>query len=856
VVSSNRTERLAGDLETWLRLRAGGRSLDVLRQLTDHAWFDAAPCNVPLADTLDRIARRTLEPSGPRVVLRCDGDLPERLGHFRWLSLLLPPDLLIAACYAESSTEPPADRVALAPPELVRLLQEDPVANTHLHLGAALHYGLLWTGLMGSLAHDAPAPGDLPREPELPPFRSAERFLGLLVAAAVARTQLAAFLWRRVLLGRPSAFDEFLEQRLGMISERMTWPSGARAGEREIRRALRAVATGELTSPLPRLTCLYRHLTDTRRLPASPHLTARSPLAQVIANDPLAAWLAVTPEHALPETRFAHRALRYLRGPGRTDTTFATLFWQYQRVRNLAYWHITQQPGTAGLDWFVRHYKRISPLRRALNTESLFESALALDAKDLRLGAIEVRTSPDPSWAAIRTLVRDVAARPREEDLATGRGQPEVALVLHLLKERSWRILGSERLHADPRQIAHGVRFGTWAYARLKETLAIEAALDHFPELLLVLRGIDLASTELSVPTWAALPFMLRLRDASAHAAAHLARRRPRWQVPPFRATCHAGEDYQRLVQGLRRLHEPIAFGLLRPGDRVGHAICLGEDPERWARAASEVPQPADERLDDLLWELERYAHGDLTVDSGRYAFARTEALRIGRAIFGEEIDGLRARPQPAALDLDTLLEARRLRHHPQLLAQIGYPFLRSGPGPAHPAARLVYLHLTDVGIFLRGQRIEHTRAVDAEVAFLRAAQAWLRRELSRLAITVESNPSSNLLLGDLLSVEEHPSFRMQPIQGLSREVQEPVLLSLNTDDPLTFSTALADEYAHLYGSLLRSRITVGDALTWLADRRDQGYRSRFTLSASADPDAVHSLFPPERVSCSRLIGR
>ncbi|WP_437727663.1 hypothetical protein [Sorangium sp. So ce861] len=828
------TQRLATQLESWLRPRAGGLSIEVLRHLCDHAWFNDCPLQSPLADVLYRIARRHLEPCGAQIVLRRDDQLAESLGHFRWLSLLLPADLLIAARCTDEHLEPCTDRPTITPPELARMLEQAPAAETHLHLGAALHFGLLWTHLMGSLARSPPRPSDLTSSNDAVPFQSAERFVGLLVAAAVARTQLGGFLLRRQRLGQPAGFDDYIRRTLPAICARLAWPFGETAAEREVRAALGAVVTGTLRTPVPRLATLYRHLVHPAQLPEPLRASRRAPLAEVVASDPLAAWLPHGAGQALPETRFACRALRYLRGPGRQDTWFARVFWQYQRIRCLTFQHVTQQPGTAGLDWFGRHYDRLRALKRGLGYGALVESALALSSDELRLGALEARTAlaAPASWTNVTSLARDMARSAIRHPARQER--PEVALLVHIIKERSFRHAGRERLHADPRQAAHGVRFGRWAYARLREALAIETALERFPELLLVLRGLDVASTELAVPTWAVLPSLLQVRVASERAAVRLARRRPAWRATPLQATCHAGEDYRRLVEGLRRVHEPIAFGLLRPGDRVGHAICLGHDPAQWARCAVEIPQPAEERLDDLLWELERYARGDLSVDSGRYAFARAEALRIGREVYGREVH------------VEPLLAARQLRHDPAALRRFGYPFLRPSAAARGVEQRLLLRYMTDVGVFRRGQRIELVRVNEGELGFLRAAQSWLRRELARMAITVESNPSSNLLIGDLVAVEEHPSFRIHPLPRAQAAAGVPVLLSLNSDDPLTFSTAAADEYAHVYGALLRSQVASSDALSWLADRRDHGYRSRFTLKASSDPAALRSLLPVE----------
>ncbi len=90
--------------------------------------------------------------------------------------------------------------------------------------------------------------------------------------------------------------------------------------------------------------------------------------------------------------------------------------------------------------------------------------------------------------------------------------------------------------------------------------MAIATALDHHPELLLVLRGIDVANRELSIPSFCLVPLFDRVRAASRRAAARLAVARPRWEVPAMRATCHAGEDFRGLLHGIRRVHELLEF--------------------------------------------------------------------------------------------------------------------------------------------------------------------------------------------------------------------------------------------------------------------------------------------------------
>jgi hypothetical protein len=818
------TEELAKALEGSLRLRAGGASLEVLSQLRDGVWFRGGEFEVPLARVLTRLAREHFVYMGSRIGLRHADNMPlaEAASRVRWLSFRMPMDLAIAAMGADSGMESSTDRITLVTPTLARML-DNPAAETHLHVGAAVPFEVLWTGLMRGLAGNTPEKDKLERGGP-PPFGSAQRFLRMMLIAAITRTVLGRFVWRVERIGFVP-FAEFLQAELPEDLVRVGWAWGHRDLLRLHYRVLDELhGVGPSTLTLPQLRGAYRHLIGPvpSRSPAS--------LAEVLERDPLAGWIRPAPGLAVPETRFANRAIRLLLGRGASDELFAATFWQYERIRCITYRYLVEEPGTAGLDWFTRHYNRISALRETVD-ELTFESALAVESQDLQLGALEARTAPDDRWHKVLHYVRGVARQAARFEPLPGRDRPEVGLVLHFIKSREWSTRGAKRLQADPRHLAFGARYGPWFHEQRQRALAVERALRHSPELLLVLRALDVANLELSIPTWPLIPLFQRLRAVSAELSGQLARLQPSWQVPPLRATIHAGEDFRRLVEGLRRIHETIEFGLLSYGDRIGHGIALGLAPTTWANSSRIVMQPAEERLDDLLWELARYQRGDLPADVGRVEFVHAEARRLSRDIYGLQV-----------IDVDDQIQARRLRHDPALLDQLGYPFvvpLR----PSNPLAAHVWRHLTDADVFEQGQRPIEVMAHDHEIRMLEAAQRWLRAELGRLEITIESNPSSNLLIGALPSVEEHPVFRLQHLRGTSPVSGPPVQVSVNVDNPLTFASRLADEFAHLYFALLRKNVAAADALAWLDEAREHGWRSRFTLPASAEREALEALF-------------
>ncbi len=805
---------MAADLESYLRLRSGGMSIPVQAHLRDDAWFssvrdgraiEAADDDVRLSVYLVRMADAYLARAGRRVVLRAAEGSPGIIS-WRWLTLCLPVDLLVSALFARDGGEPTTDHVSLTSSHLDRVLENE-VALTHLHLGAAFSFSCLWTNLMRSAANAPPLPEDL-RSKEGVPFGDIETYLRLLAAATLARLVMARFLMdKRRGLG---SFCRFWEN-LVRVPEEFT-RLDAETTSRVIPIWQAAASALVLGTPPP----LRQEMQSTYRLLIGSETRAQQQ-RRLPFRDPLASWLTPERGFALCETRFASRALRHmLEFPD--DGMFAELFWQYQRVRNATFRYLIAQPQTSGMDWFQRHYDRIASLRKGLDLD-IFRTALEFESEGLGLESLEVRTSPGASWRDTRDIVASYAAQAVTFDVAEGARRPEIGLVLHFLKQRS---RGSDRPNADPRNAAFGTRFGPWFHRTMMQAKAMAYALDVHPEMLLVLRGIDAASLELEVPTWALLPIFRTIDVAAVRAAEHLAVGEPSWRAAPLQRTLHVGEDFRRLIDGVRRMHEPIEFGMLRPGDRIGHGIALGLDPTRWCSASRSVPQPAEERLDDLLWELERYRRKDWSPSPQRQEFVKSQILEFGSAIYGGS-------PAPT---IHELLRARRLRHRPEVLETLRYPTIGcDAVDCGRPEVGLLLRYLTDPDVYERGRAIVHVCVDDEEVEMLHKAQAWLRHLLAQDEITIESNPSSNLLVADLDDLENHPLMRLQEIDASARAT---VMVSINDDDPISFATSLADEFAYIYRTLVRKGLSSQDALAKVDQLRSNGWRSRFTLRASA----------------------
>jgi hypothetical protein len=798
------TRQVADELEAWTRPRARGESLDALRRHRDYVWFGtAAAQRRTLAEIVIAVAAKSLDHRGSKIMLK--NASADEAGVWRSLSLALPADLFAAALCAESRTVPPTSMIDVSGPHIRRLLDRQPSCDTHMHVSAGYSFPLLWSSLMPRLA-DADADIYTIDGAGIP-FGDRSVYVTRLLQAAIARLVMAGFLWCRESLDGALTLMQYVNgdkgarTSLGYVCRQLPWPAGTDDALELARRACGELATGHS----PQTT-----VAELRRLYSVMLHAAPS------GSDPLCVFFDARYADSI-EATFAARAILYLRNSARDDRDdppFAALFWQYQRVRCRTFRYITLEPGTAGLDWFTQHFSRLWRLREGIQPR-LYRSALDLQSTGLHLGALEARAAPEPDAAAIEREVRNFAEQALQRPV-DGEERPEIGVVFHFIKsaERDGRHVGDPSLG--------GWRYSGWHADARARAMAIAKALEHRPELLMVLRGADVANHELAVPLWTIVPVLQLVRNASVEAAERMRLRAPSWNCDPIGVTIHAGEDFRRLSEGLRRLHEPIEFGLLQPGDRIGHGVALGVDPASRAGVERCVVQPREERMFDLLWELERYARGHFAPDGSRLELVRDEVGRLGREIFAKQVP------------IDELRTLRRELHDPAILESYGYASATRPCGD-----ECIVRYLTDAEVFVRAVAPIEVRTHPTEADMLRNAQKFLRRELGRLEITIESNPSSNLLIGDFISLEEHPAFRIQPLPRRRASDDGSVLLSVNTDNPITFATRLADEFAYLYYALIRSDVTADDALAWIDARREDGWRSRFTLAASKRRDVL-----------------
>lgn len=813
-------------------------SVDRLVAVRDQAWFGADSASQPnaaqrvsMARYLRHIARMLFAPSAG--ITRPAAGYEHVRGEFesrqRWLSFALPEDLLFAGL----GVDPAPNRAEPSAPMLLRRLLDLGVVEVHQHLGAGLSFPLLWASALAALATSSVSEQAL--EGPGAPLDEGKGLVHWMCAAFVARCVLAEFLFEQRLDrdGASPSLGRFLSKRL-----HGSRPSLARERE-QLGAALLGLreAKQHLLPSFPELCDLYADLHPTARDLA--HRPVRNLKEAFHRCDPIGLRLGRS-EYNAGERWFQRSALLYLEQT--SDRLFERLFWQVVRIRCLYYRAIVERPLNSGLQWFVRFYERISKLRGPV--EPILIEASFENAGDHRqpIAALEVRTSVKESAAQIADELLTMTQSWQQVLEAYPRA-PELGILFHFLKTRDTSRPGAWRrgtpaaywaqTHSEPRA-GEKMRCERQFEAYAKHAEALIQLIKGVPSVLWLVRGLDIAADELGSPTWVYAPLFERVRQFSDIAAYQAEPHAP----PPLGVTTHAGEDFRHLLEGLRRVYEHLHYVLGTRGGRLGHAIALGIDPWSWAESAGTVTVPAEERLWDLVMEWRHYTQYRLAPDfaarppPGRIDRLTKEARELSELVFQSPVGMHDLAALHDTLHTFLLSVLREFESPAQRGADVIERALRrfvTSREPRPGFLRSLEHYLCDEPTFRRGQTLWQVPSDSSEIAALDTVQAALRRGAASRGIVVEVNPSSNLLVGDLSDLRNHPILRLCPPERGESDLP-PVAIAVGSDDPVTFSTSLLHEYLLLHQAGLAAGYPERTVLAWLEAIRQTGMDARMTV--------------------------
>lgn len=747
---------------------------------------------------LVKAAQESLQQDGSEMILQVKRDEPGReLLRWRFISLALPPSILVAAAADDG----------LLVPAAVRLLHESiapggVVAHNHVHHAAMMSFDELWESLrlravlhFGGLARSlvdgrATCPG-LHREVciGMKPEKQREERLkrqGDSVAHAEHMARWADTLRQAFIAA------ELLRRHLYHGNDLTNCPECMQV----VRRNLKFFHAGRMrpyhltATPYPwkgQLLEFERRRRDANE--ASVFRSTHRPRTKLMQSQ------------MARERDFVRRAFQYLKPQEKEsyDPEYEQLLLQYLRVKTAVFRLLVHPPGEHGLRNFLEHFRQIkvyAPEAELLRPRRMKEPGL-------KIGSTEYRVAPD-AWF---TIVK-------REDQEIEEGEPgeepdrEAAWLIHFKRKDAKK--SRPLFRDDIRELdAEADRIGR--------------ALRQKPTRLRNLRGIDICGVEQAQPLWVSAETLRRTRQVSRQVAGS----RPWLGLQPLRLTLHAGEDFLWLTSGVRAVAEPFHWHLIERGDRIGHGLALTLDPGGprgwWKRKAGEaIPVTRFDRLLDLAF-LAEYTESPTDTQEN---WLRTKIR--------ETVEALRWRTGGQS-DTELVENVKKLwrtlggRTTRRLLEQL------DSPEPFRVAEGWIHNYLLYKSVQEKAQE-EIRLCVDEESyperELLIEARKKLIREMARWQVCIESNPSSNLVVGSLDAVASQDFLQRRPTKK-AEYGQETLTWTISTDDPITFSTTLADEYAYTWAGLVlrdRDNCDPTHARALLDEAAATSMRMRFTV--------------------------
>jgi adenosine deaminase len=804
----SRTEVAWNDIEADVRERAGVHRMDLSATMTEAEYAlesaqikyrestsDKTSCRG--VTLLSRAARKLLQEDGRDMILRGERVEPGReILRWRFVSLALPPGILIAA--ATRSTSPPPKAVQILHPSIA---PDCPVAQHHVHHAAMMSFEELWASLR---------------------FRALLRPGDLVASLRSPRAFCPELHRERCLWGRSETKDQRLKyplqprhayERAKHMAEwgdliRRTFIAGYvlnshlhHTGElgacgcmEAVRASLRGFIAGttrpygETGTPFPwpdRLIRLARRARQDRTPAVFQHSTGlrQSRMRKSIAD----------------ESGLMARAFEYL-SPDRDispDLAYEKLFMQYLRVKTAVFRLLVHPPGEHGLAKFLEHFEQIKVY--APEADTRFPDPP--DEPGLKVRATEHRVAPDAWFKFLR--------RPDER-----------------IEESAWLIHFKRKAHDKALPL-----FGPEVRQIESEADQILRALAADPLRLRTLRGVDICGVEEEQPLWVSAEALRRLRLRSREISGS----RSWLRLQPLRLTLHAGEDFHWLTSGMRAIAEPFHWNLIERGDRIGHGIALTLDPIKWwQRREGEVRSVKRfDRLLDLAF-LAEYADDrspQQEIWLRQSIEATVQAMRLeprSEAIPGVKMDVIELAKQVwktlGGCSMQRLMQTRSLGEVEPPHERMLYRYLWSRSTQELAESKF---HIS-VGDARNGLCIEVNRT---ERDLLVKARKRLIQEVVRWQVCIESNPSSNLVVGSLDALTAQDFLHRRPTKATPGK--ETLTWTISTDDPITFSTSLADEYAYAWAGMVLRKDKPYDpsyARALLDEAAATSMRMRFTI--------------------------
>ena len=356
-----------------------------------------------------------------------------------------------------------------------------------------------------------------------------------------------------------------------------------------------------------------------------------------------------------------------------------------------------------------------------------------------------------------------------------------------------------------------------------RQARSIAALLEKRMEINKHIKGIDACSSELACRPEAFGQVFRYLSDVVVMCKeTQKDASRNHFKTRNLHTTYHAGEDFYDIADGLRAIDETMLFCGLKRGSRLGHALALGIDPEEYYKYKGyRIVISKQTLLDDIAWMLGRANELGCVMDSSlksrmeeKYydlyeeVFRHNMRRKYSMSVYDYYQSWKLRGDKPELYRLETDEFQKKLADTP-LERFDRYQFNEKVGNDLRKNERYKYIYSVyhfDERVREKGSEITEFKTGPDYIQFVRQMQDQMIRQAACIGIGIETNPSSNYLIGTIKKYEEHPILRFNARKLCSVEPNTSLSVSINTDDQGVFDTLLENEYALMALALKKAK--------------------------------------------------
>lgn len=495
------------------------------------------------------------------------------------------------------------------------------------------------------------------------------------------------------------------------------------------------------------------------------------------------------------------------------DGHLYNLFYIYLVIKEAFRSELLQNNDKIGFRNFQAYERRKNWFTTTFTVAELARIAVESAFYSQKLEKLEIRVMPQKSCAENIRMIHGYDQVIGKIPKDCGEKEPDYYYVFHFRKEK-------DRIYRDGQ---YWCRHEMYRKKLEQLTGAVLSMRVKNPETAVRLKGIDACSSEDGCRPEVFAVVFRRLKQHTVY------RSDKKQLLPQLRASYHVGEENQDVLDGLRAIDEAVYFLNLGSGDRLGHATMLGVNAGEWYQKNSyTVSIRQQDYLDNVVWLYHRMIHYHIANSDNLLKYLEHEFHRYFNRVYEDHIshaynagimsrnaDG-RDRMHPLQFNIHNYYYAWELRGDDPRLYVNGFydtkmlleiqsdeqrmnPLLNPEKRYIAEAAVLYHTYHYNDDVRREGNKpvvVRIPRHMVNGIAFLQKA---MQKDIAKKGIAIETNPSSNLMIGGLAGYDSHPivSFHNKGLVSDASLLEDcsQIHVSINTDDLGVFTTTLYNEY-------------------------------------------------------------